>query len=79
MCLRFVYLLVTQVAAWRRLSRRPETWKSAEIVILCHQLAILQRRQQCRPRLSEADRVLLSTLVSVMPRAGRQRGIRRER
>jgi hypothetical protein len=27
MCLRFVFLLVTRVAAWLRLSRREEAWK----------------------------------------------------
>ena len=45
MCLRFVFLLITRVAAWLRLSRREERWKTAEILILRHQLAILQRRQ----------------------------------
>jgi hypothetical protein len=33
MCLRFVFLLVTQFAASLRLSRREEAWKSAEILI----------------------------------------------
>src|SRR5271165_4460985 len=27
MCLRFVFLLITRLAAWLRLSRREETWK----------------------------------------------------
>jgi len=39
MCLRFACLLITQAAAWLRLSRRQETPKTAEILILCHQLA----------------------------------------
>ena len=43
MCFRFVFLVVTRVAAWLRLSRREETWKTAEILILRHQLAVLQR------------------------------------
>jgi len=34
MCLRFVFLLITRVAAWLRLSRREERWKTAEILIL---------------------------------------------
>jgi putative transposase len=38
MCLRFVFLLTTQVVAWLRLSRREEAWKTAEILILRHQL-----------------------------------------
>ena len=39
MCLRFVFLLITRLAAWLRLSRREEAWKTAEILIL-HQLAV---------------------------------------
>jgi hypothetical protein len=35
MCLRFVFLLATRLAAWLRLSRREQTWKTAEILILC--------------------------------------------
>jgi hypothetical protein len=61
MCLRFVFLLITRVASWLRLSRREEAWQTAEILILCHQLAILQRRQ-ARLNLSWADRALLATL-----------------
>jgi hypothetical protein len=36
--LRFVFLLIMRLAAWLRLSRREETWKTAEILILRHQL-----------------------------------------
>ena len=73
MCLRFVFLLITHVASWLRLSRRQQTWKTAEILILRHQLAIGQRRQPRRPGLDWADRALLATLVSAIPRARRQR------
>src|SRR5450755_3812787 len=72
MCLRFVFLLITRLAAGLRLSRRAEAWKTAEILILRHQLAVLQRHQACRPKLTWADRALLATLVSVIPRARRQ-------
>jgi len=72
MCLRFVFLLITRLAGGLRLSRRAEAWKTAEILILRHQLAVLQRRQGCRPKLTWADRALLATLVSVIPRARRQ-------
>ena len=73
MCLRFVSLLVTRLAAWLRLSRRKEAWKTAEILILRHQLAVLQRRQPRRPKLNWADRALLATLLSVMAKARRYR------
>jgi putative transposase len=72
MCLRFVFLLTTRAASWLRLSRREETWKTAEILILRHQLAVLQRRQPRRPNLTWADRALLTTLLSVIPKARRQ-------
>ncbi len=72
MCLRFVFLLTTRTASWLRLSRREETWKTAEILILRHQLAVLQRRQPCRPNLNWADRALLVTLLGVIPKARRQ-------
>ena len=40
MCLRFVFLLITRTTSSLRLSRREETWKTAEILILRHQLAV---------------------------------------
>jgi hypothetical protein len=72
MCLRFVFLLITRVASGLRLSRREETWKTAEILIMRHQLAVLQRRQPQRPKLTWADRALLAILLSVIPKARRQ-------
>jgi transposase len=74
MCLRFVFLLITRVAAWLRLSQREEAWRTAEILVLRHQLAVLQRRP-CRPRLNWADRALLAALLAVIPKA-RRRGLR---
>ena len=71
MCLRFVFLLTTRLTAWLRLSRREATWKTAEILILRHQLAVLQRRQPRRPKLNWADRALLTALLSVIPKAHR--------
>lgn len=75
MCLRFVFLLITRVEAWLRLSRREDAWKTAEILILRHQLTVLQRRRPCRPRLNWADRALLAALLAVIPKA-RRRGLR---
>src|ERR1039457_3851689 len=71
MCLRFVFLLIMRLAAWLRLSRREETWKTAEILTLRHQLTVLQRRQPGRPKLNWADRALLATLLGVIPNARR--------
>src|SRR5712692_3175401 len=72
MCLRFVFLLIRRAVSWLRLSRREEAWKTAEILILRHQLAVLQRRQPRRPKLNWADRALLTTLLGVLPKARRQ-------
>src|ERR1039457_5435054 len=71
MCLRFTFLLITRVASWLRLSQRAETWKTAEILILRHQLAVLQRRQPRRPNLNWADRALIAALLGVIPKARR--------
>ena len=73
MCLRFVFLLITRGAGWLRLSRREKTWKTAEILILRHQLTVLQRRQPRRPKLNWADRALFAALLSVIPEARRHR------
>jgi hypothetical protein len=72
MCLRSVFLLITRTATWLRLSRREEAGRIAEILILRHQLAVLQRQQPCRPKLNWADRALLATLPGVIPKARRQ-------
>src|SRR6266480_5159652 len=72
MCLQLAFLLITRVTTWLQLSRRQEAWQTAEILILRHQLAILQRRQPRRPHLTWADRALLAALLSVIPKARRQ-------
>src|SRR6266516_6904087 len=72
MCLRFVFLLITRVIAWLRLSRREEARKTAEILILRHQVTVLQRHQACRPKLNWADRALLASLFGVIPKVRRQ-------
>ena len=73
MCLRLVFLLITRVASWLRLSRREEAWKTAEILILRHQLAVLQRNQPRRPNLNWADRALLAALLGAIPKTRRHR------
>jgi putative transposase len=72
MRLRFVFLLITRAAAWLRLSRRKERRKTAGILILRYQLAVLQRRQPRRPKLNWADRAVLAALLSLIPKARRQ-------
>ena len=71
MCPRFVFLLTTRLTAWLRLVRREEAWKTAEILILRHQLTVLQRQPR-RPDPDWADRALPATLLAVIPKARRQ-------
>lgn len=60
--MRFVFLLIIQLAESLRLSRRDQTWKTAEILILRCQFAVVQRRP--RPKLNWADRALLAALLA---------------
>jgi hypothetical protein len=73
MCLRFVFFLITRMVAGLRLSRREGMWKTAEILLLRQQVTGLQRHQTRRPELNWADRALLATLLSVIPKARRHR------
>src|ERR1019366_4564267 len=67
--------LTRRLAARLRLAWRAETWKTAEILILRHQLAVLQRRQPRRPKLNWADRAPLAALLPVITKA-RRHGLR---
>ena len=69
MCLRFVFLLALRAPAWLRLSRTSSAWKDAEILLLRHQIAFLERRSTARPKLTWADRALFAALLAVIPRA----------
>jgi len=67
--MRFVFLLIVRASSWLQLSRREEAWKTAEILILRHQIAVLQPQQPRRPNLDWPDRALLGTLLAVLPKA----------
>lgn len=66
MCLRFVFLLACRMFAAARVSRRDAAWRTAEILLLQHQLAVLQRQlgERARPQVSWADRALIALLLS---------------
>ena len=63
MCLRFVYLLVVGLCSWLRLAGGGKAWKDAEILLLRHQLGVIQRQHARRPRLTWADRALIAALA----------------
>jgi len=67
--------MITRLFAWLRLSRRDASWKSAEILLLRHQLTVLQRQVAARPKTSWADRALIAALLEVIPRS-RRAGLR---
>ena len=66
MSLRLAYLAVLQVFGWLALLARSERTKDAEILILRHQVAVLQRQVKTR-RLSWADRAILAALARLLP------------
>jgi hypothetical protein len=75
MCLRFVFILVVRLSSWLRLSRRGSAWKDVEILLLRHQVALLERHCAARPKLTWADRALFAALLAVVPRV-RHAGLR---
>jgi len=64
--LRFAYLAVLRVFGWLALLARSDRAKDAEILILRHHVAVLQRQVRA-PRLSWADRAILAALARLLP------------
>jgi putative transposase len=66
--LRFAYLAVQRVFGWLGLLARSDRAKDVEILLLRHQIAVLQRQVKA-PRLSWADRAVLVALARLLPRS----------
>jgi putative transposase len=67
MSIRFAYLAVLRVFGWLALLARSDRAKDAEILILRHQLVVLQRQVKT-PMLSWADRAVLAALARLLPK-----------
>jgi putative transposase len=66
---RLVYLSVTNVFALLRLLAASDRDKDVEILVLRHQLTVLQRQLgTARPRFSRCDRAFLAALLHWLPR-----------
>jgi putative transposase len=65
MALRLIYQMFAKLLGWIVLRTRSDTTKDIEILVLRHQLAVLQRRTP-RPRMSWTDRALLAALTQLL-------------
>jgi transposase len=66
MALRLIYQMFSELLGWIVLRTRSDTTKDIEILVLRHQLAVLQRRTP-RPRMSWTDRALIAALTRLLP------------
>jgi transposase len=64
--LRLIYQMFSKLLGWIVLRTRSDATKEIEILVLRHQLAVLQRRTP-RPRMSWTDRALLAALIRLLP------------
>ena len=64
--LRLIYQMFSTLLGWIVLRARSDPSKEIEILVLRHQLAVLQRRTP-RPRMSWTDRALIAALTRLLP------------
>jgi hypothetical protein len=62
MTFRLLYLIFARLCGWLALLSRSDRAKNAEILVLRHQIVVLQRQVRA-PRLSWADRAILAALT----------------
>jgi putative transposase len=68
-----IYFVFSKLLSWMVLRSRSDATKDIEILLLRHQLPVLQRRTP-RPRLSWPDRAVLAALTRLLP-TRRRRGL----
>jgi putative transposase len=64
--LRLIYQMFSKLLGWIVLRTRSDTTKEIEILVLRHQLAVLQRRTP-RPQMTWTDRALIGALTRLLP------------
>ena len=67
MALRLIYQMFATLLGWIVLHTRSDTTKDIEILVLRHQLAVLQRRHTPRLRMTWTDRAVIAALTRLLP------------
>jgi hypothetical protein len=67
---KLIYQVFAKLLSWMMLHARSDTANEIEILVLRHQLAVLQRRTP-RPRISWTDRAVIAVLARGGPDARR--------
>ena len=66
MATKLIYQMFAKLLSWVMIHARSDTTKEIEILVLRHQLAVLQRRTP-QPRISWSDRAVIAALARLIP------------